>query len=425
MTDRFVICDIEATGLEADREPIEIAIITFEEGKVTDVYSTLLNPLKPLSPEVQRLTLISERDLESSPKFYDVAEAIRNRLEGKIFVAHNVDFDLELLRKKFTELGERLELKSFCTLKGAQELIPGMQSYSLEALSGFFRIKNRDHHRALSDAEATLELFKELQNLRFRYRPQVIFHPRHEKLMKSLSRKAGILTLKDNLGKTLLSEPTTDLLKRAQTLLTIRPENRWLLENTETLVGQETGSALIARLKLQSISKLNLKWKIILKESPKGEKSFVLRPMKDRNHGHWFFADKKSALTKLRHLESHLRDSRYIYRDGEKTKDEIIENNLKVEKLLKDSRFPSSDLLILGEGRSLGEHSVVLIRNGRLRGFGYTDASLMDVESNPDSYVDLLERPSLGSDLVAIRYLQELRHQRKKTEGWRSIPKAQ
>ena len=425
MSDRFVICDIEATGLEDDREIIEIALITFEEGKVTDVYSTLINPLRPLSSEVQKLTLISERDLDAAPKFYDVAEALRIRLEGRIFVAHNVDFDLGLLKKKFAELGEKIELKSYCTLKGSQELIPGVQSYSLEALGNFFRIKNREAHRALSDAEATLELFKEIQNLRYRYIPRDIFHPRHEKMMKNLSRRAGVLTLKDSQGKTLLSEPTHDLYERAQDLLKIRPENRWLLEKTESIFGEETGSALIARLQHEAKSRLHLKWKISLRESPRGEKSFVLKPFKDRSRGHLFFSDKKDALKKLRRLESDLRDSRYIYRDGEKTKDEIIENNLKVDRLLKESQFPASDLMIMGEGRSLGEHSVVLIRNGRVRGFGYTEAQIQDVEAAPDTYVEIFERPSLGSDLVAIRYLRELRHQRKKTEAWRSIPKAE
>lgn len=421
MSDRFVICDIEATGLEDDREIIEIALITFEEGKVTDVYSTLLNPLRPLSSEVQNLTLISPRELENAPKFYDIASPLRDRLEGKIFVAHNVDFDLGLLQKKFQELGEKLEVKSFCTLKGAQELIPGMQSYSLEALGHFFRIKNREAHRALSDAEATLELFKELQNLRYRYIPRDIYHPRHEKILKALPKKAGILTLKDEKGKVLLSEPTTDLLTRGQELLKIRPENRWLLERTETLSGQETGSALIATLKLEARKKLGLTWKIAIKENSSGERSFVLRPFKDRSRGYWFFSDKKSGLKKLRNLESLRQDSRYIYRDGEKTKDEIVENNLKVDKLLKESLFPADHLVILGEGRSLGEKSVVLIRDGRVRGFGFTEADLEEVEASPDSFIQAFERPSLARDLAAIRYLRELRNQRKKTEAWKSI----
>lgn len=423
MTERYVICDIEATGLEEDREIIEIALITFEDGKVTDVYSTLLNPLRPLSTQVQDLTMISSRDLLAAPKFYDVASALKDRLEGKVFVAHNVDFDLGLLRKKFHELGDSLEIKSYCTLRGSQELIPGMLSYSLEALGHFFRIKNREAHRALSDAEATLELFKELQNLRYRYVPRDIYHSRHEKLLKSLSRKAGILTLKDSQGKTLMSEPTTDLFSRAQALLKIRPENRWLLERVESITSQQTGSALLANLQLETKKKLDLKFKIILLENASGEKSFALKPFRDRSRGHWFFSDKKTGLAKLRRLQSELQDSRYIYRDGAKTKDEIVENNLKVDQLLKEAQFPTDHLVILGEGRSLGERSVVLIRDGRVRGFGFTAASAEEVEASPDSFIDSFDRPSLVSDLVAIRYLRELRNQRKKSEAWRSIPR--
>lgn len=423
MADRFVICDIEATGLEEDREIIEIALITYEEGKVVDVYSTLLNPLRPLSAHVQNLTAISSRELEAAPKFYDVAGALRDRLEGRIFVAHNTDFDLGLLKKKFGELGEKIELKSFCTLKGSQELIPGMQSYSLEALTKFFRIKNKDAHRALSDAEATLELFKELQNLRYRYIPTDIYHPRHEKLLKSLPGKAGILTLKDSENKTLLSEPTGDLLARGRKLLKVCPENRWLLERVDSLSFKETGSALIANLEMETKKPFKAQWKIVLLESKAGEKSFSLKPFKTRGRGHWFFTEKKLALAKLRRLEASLNDSRFLYREGPKTKDEILENNLKVDALLKETQFPSDHLVIIGEGRVLGERSVVLIREGRVRGFGFTDATEDDVHSQPDAYVRALPHPSLVSDLVTIRYLRELKNQRNKREAWRSISK--
>lgn len=425
MSERFVICDIEATGLEAHREMIEIALITFEAGKVTDVYSTLLNPLVPVSAEVQHLTLISPRDLEAAPKFYDVAEAIRNRIEGKIFVSHNTDFDLGLLQRKFTELGDPLVVKSFCTLKGAQDLIPGMTSYSLEALGSFFRIRHKDAHRALPDAEATLELFKELQNLRYRYTPEDLFHPRHEKLLKSLPAKAGILILRDEKGKTLLNEATEDLLGRARQLLRVRPENRWLIEETTGIDSRETGTALIAELEARPHRKRgSLLWKIVVQER-KGEKSFALRPLKGRERGHWFFSEKKEALKKLRKLEAALRDSRYLYREGPRTKDEIIETNLKVDGLLKEAQFPSDDLLILGDGRRLGERSLVLIREGRVRGYGFTEASEEEINARPDAFVSPLQHPSLAKDLSAIRYLRELKHKRKKREAWRSIPKAQ
>ena len=110
---RYVICDIEATGLDAECDLIEIALLTFEDGKVIDVYETLINPLKVIPEYITNLTTISNRDLKEAPKFYEIADAIRFRLEGAVFVSHNTEFDLGLLRKKYQEMGQELKVKNF------------------------------------------------------------------------------------------------------------------------------------------------------------------------------------------------------------------------------------------------------------------------------------------------------------------------
>ena len=163
---RYVICDIEATGLDSDRDLIEIALITWEEDRIIEVYETLINPMRPVPEFISNLTSISNRDLKEAPKFYEVADAIRMRLEGAVFVSHNTEFDLGLLRKKFQEMGQELKVKNFCTLKVAQLEIPGLSNYNLDALCNFFHIKITDRHRAIGDAKATLHLFKELMQLR-------------------------------------------------------------------------------------------------------------------------------------------------------------------------------------------------------------------------------------------------------------------
>src|SRR6476619_7291533 len=103
---RYVICDIEATGLHEDKDLIEIALITFQDEKIVEVYETLINPLVPVSGFVKELTGITQRELDQAPKFHEVADSIRLRLEGATFVSHNTDFDFGLLAKKFSERGE-------------------------------------------------------------------------------------------------------------------------------------------------------------------------------------------------------------------------------------------------------------------------------------------------------------------------------
>jgi len=155
---RYVIADIEATGLSSEREMIEIALITWQDGKVTDVYQTLLNPLVPVSKFIHDLTLIGQRELVDAPKFYEVAEAVALRLEGAVFVSHKVEFDWPMLERAFAQLGRPLKLKTLCTLELAQDLIPGLKSYALEDLCRFFPIPLKEQHLALLATLAQKEL---------------------------------------------------------------------------------------------------------------------------------------------------------------------------------------------------------------------------------------------------------------------------
>ena len=137
---RYVIADIEATGLGPDRQMIELALISYENGRITDVFETLINPLTLIPKDILRLTEISSRLIENAPKFYDIADRVALRLDGAVFVSHNVAFDWEMLEKAFTQMGKPLKCKTLCTLKLAQELVPGLKSYNLDELCRFFNI---------------------------------------------------------------------------------------------------------------------------------------------------------------------------------------------------------------------------------------------------------------------------------------------
>lgn len=421
---RFVICDIEATGLSDDREIIEIALITIEERKVIDVYQTLVNPLCPLSDFIRDFTSISSREVEAAPKFYEIADALRVRLEGNVFVSHNTDFDYPLLQRKFSELGQELSLKTFCTLKIAQEEIPGLASYSLEALCSFFGIRNTEKHRALGDARATLELFHEIQQLRLPTRTKELFHPRHEKTMGQLTTKAGLLSLKDASGKVIRREVAFNILGRARELLVIRPENRYLLENVHSLEAKETGCALIAEIHQLNFRSYRPRWTITLASNQRGEKSFELRPIKRKQNGLWFFDHLNEAKRKLRNLNRLTREDHFIYREGEKSKEEILRHNQRIDQIIKKELFPSPHLVLLGEGREIGEKSLVLVRDGHVVGYGYSHAGPDEIFASPERFITKKIHHNMAADRAAIRYLQVLKNLRTKSETWRAVPEA-
>lgn len=418
---RYVICDIEATGLDEESEPIEIALITYENGKVVEVYETFINPLRPLTEYISNLTMISNRDLLEAPKFYDVADAIRTRLEGSVFVSHNTKFDLGMLRRKFREMGQELKIKSFCTLKVAQNEIPGLRNYNLDALCSFFGIKNTKRHRAIGDAQATLEIFKELHSLRLKTYQKILYLPHHEKALKKMSTRAGLLMFKNEQGKVIHFEAAFNMEKKARELLEVKEKNRDLLKRTDAIECEPTGLALIAEFKKLLFHSNYPHWMIVIQLLNSGEKTFKIRPFKKGLDGLWYFEDYLEAKEKLRLLQLQLKDHKFAYRDGEKSKEEILKHNAKVMTLIKETMFPADNLIILGEGRKINEKSFVLIRNQHVLGFGYAEASDEDIYACPENYLSRRFFQHLGADLVAKKYIRIIKNLKTKNENWRSL----
>lgn len=418
---RYVVCDIEATGLDHDRDLIEIALITYEDGKILETYETLINPLRLIPESVSSLTSITNRNLFAAPKFYEVAEAIKSRLEGAIFVSHNVEFDLGILKKKYVEMGQELKVKNFCTLKVSQHEIPGLKSYSLEALCAFFGIKNLNPHRAMGDAKATLEIFKELLQLRLKIYPKVLYLPHHEKMFKNIATRAGLVYFKDEAGRMIRLESTFNMQKLVKEVLAVKAENRDILLKTHSIECEATGSALIAEFKKLLFYPYSPHWIVELQEMNSGEKKFKIRPYKKNLSGLWYFRDYVDAKKKLKYLETQLQDQAFAYRDSAKSKEEILRHNNRVAGLSKEARFPSDNLIILGEGRKIGEKSLILIRNNHVLGYGHCMASDEEIYASPESFVTKRFFQHLGVDLAARRYLRILKNLKHKTEGWRSL----
>ena len=152
----YTVVDIETTGGTArSHKIIEVAIVTYDGKQIVDSYSTLINPMKYVPPFITSLTGISNDMVETAPTFEEVAETILEKTEGRIFVAHNVNFDYSFLKQEFSILGLKFERKKLCTVRLSKKIIPGYRSYSLGSLTNELGIRINNRHRALGDAEAT------------------------------------------------------------------------------------------------------------------------------------------------------------------------------------------------------------------------------------------------------------------------------
>jgi len=75
---KFVVVDIETTGHSSKKgdRMIQFAAVVLEDRKITETFSTFLNPGIPISPFITELTGIDDAMVANAPSFSEVAGKI-------------------------------------------------------------------------------------------------------------------------------------------------------------------------------------------------------------------------------------------------------------------------------------------------------------------------------------------------------------
>lgn len=159
----YCIVDVETTGgVNGPTRLTEIAIFRHDGQQVVDSFHSLLNPECPIPPFIRHLTGISDTMVAEAPVFADVARNVLEITKDAIFVAHNVGFDFNFIKKELGWLGYDYFRQTLCTVRTSRKLIPGYPSYSLGKLCKSLDIPLNGRHRAEGDAAATVRLFEML-----------------------------------------------------------------------------------------------------------------------------------------------------------------------------------------------------------------------------------------------------------------------
>lgn len=159
LEDRFVVFDLETTGLSAERdEIIEIGAVKVENGKITERFSEFVNPHIPIPEKIQKLTGINDgmvADAEGIdvllPKFLEFSGDC-------VFVAHNADFDMSFIKAKCKRLGLERSFVSLDTLELSRAMFPELSKHKLDTVAKHLGVSLENHHRACDDAGATAEI---------------------------------------------------------------------------------------------------------------------------------------------------------------------------------------------------------------------------------------------------------------------------
>ncbi|WP_420628700.1 helicase C-terminal domain-containing protein [Candidatus Leptofilum sp.] len=159
----YVAIDVETTGLDPKTDSIiEVAAITFRGNDILDEFSSLVNPHRAVPPFITQLTGITQDMVDEAPTMFTLRSNLRPKLGDHVLVGHNVGFDLGFLEAEQLGVGNhRLD-----TVTLASILFPDAGRFNLESLVNYLGLPNphgAQTHRALDDAEQTVELFLALR----------------------------------------------------------------------------------------------------------------------------------------------------------------------------------------------------------------------------------------------------------------------
>src|SRR5699024_2489660 len=137
---RYVVIDLETTGHapESDDKIIEIGMVVIKDDMITERYSSLLNPNKPIPPFISRLAGIYRADVRRHPAVSELAPQSAENCKDCFLAAHNVAVDLGFLNREFAANGmKKLENPAIDPVELARILYPSARAFKLEQLADY------------------------------------------------------------------------------------------------------------------------------------------------------------------------------------------------------------------------------------------------------------------------------------------------
>jgi len=399
----YTIIDVETTG--KGNRMTEISVFKYDGESIVDEFTSLVNPNSFIPPQITALTGIDNDLVADAPSFDEVAQDILNITEEAIFVAHNVNFDYNVIQGEFKRLGIDFNRKKLCTVRLSRRLLPGYRSYSLGKLCRDLNINLVDRHRARGDAEATVILFQKL-----------LQQPNSEEVFKTfLNKNSREATLPPNLPKaTFEALPTTEGIyyfknKKGKVIYVGKAKNVKkrvlshfysktkksldMVRETGDIDFEASGSELIALLMEDAAIKHH--FPVYNKASKRTIQSFSIFSYKDRkgrlapNPIITFYSirDVREFMEKLCakynlcpkycHLQEAVSEcSHYNIKDCKgicKDEEAIEDYNNRVLEAIYDISDQKEDIILKEKGRNPQEDAFVMIKKGTYVGYGFVD----------------------------------------------------
>lgn len=164
----YTIFDLETTGTSVIRDDIiEISALRVRGGKVTDTYSTLVNPGRPIPYYATAVNGITDEMVSDAPALDDALSAFLEFAGNDVLVGHNIQsFDLNFIYDAAMSLfGVVVDNDFIDTLHMSRSCLPQLRHHKLVDIAAHFHITSEGAHRALNDCVMNQKCFEELAKL--------------------------------------------------------------------------------------------------------------------------------------------------------------------------------------------------------------------------------------------------------------------
>ena len=160
LQDTYVVFDLETTGFSPIQDKIiEIGAVKVEQGRITERFSTFVNPKIPIPFKITDLTGITDDMVMDAEPVEEVLPKFLDFVGDAVLVAHNAGFDVSFIEQNCRYQEIEKEFISVDTVALARVLLPTLSKYKLNVVAKALNISLENHHRAVDDAQATAEIF--------------------------------------------------------------------------------------------------------------------------------------------------------------------------------------------------------------------------------------------------------------------------
>ncbi len=440
----YTIIDVETTG--KTNRITEISIFRFDGTEIVDEFTSLVNPETPIPTHITALTGIDDAMVADAPLFKDIAQDIQNITKDAVFVAHNVNFDYNVISKEFQNIEEDFQRKKLCTVRLSRKLIPGERSYSLGKLCKSLQIDLVDRHRAKGDAEATVKLFQLLLKTP---EADTVLHdflksnskeatlppdlPKH--VFEAIPNKPGIYYFKNKKNEILYVGKAKDLKKRVVSHFYDKKQKELdLCRETAHVDFELSGSELVALLmedqaikthfpKYNFASKRYLnQFAVFTYTDRRGIIHFATQKLKLTPNPLMVFHNQREAqlyiekicaqfklCPKYCHLQKTTGECNHykIKSCGGICKDEesIVVYNIRVKQAKEFITKQNLNKIIKKPGRTASEEAFIMIKNGVYQGYGFIDNDLQITDEDALDFYLIPQKDNLDIQKVLRKHL--------------------